>query len=111
MESILVVGAGKIGGTIADMLRQTGDYAVTVADRSAAALDALARTGIATLELDIADTVALRAAMKGRYAVLSAAPYHLTGHVAQAARLAGVRSPPRSSSRPRSATSARGTSW
>ena len=90
MDSILVVGAGKIGGTIADMLRQTGDYAVTVADRSAAALEALARTGIATLELDIADTVALRAAMKGRYAVLSAAPYHLTGHVSQAARLAGV---------------------
>jgi saccharopine dehydrogenase-like NADP-dependent oxidoreductase len=90
VDSILVVGAGKIGGTIADMLRLTGDYTVTVADRSAAALEALARTGIATLELDIADTVALRAAMKGRYAVLSAAPYHLTGHVAQAARLAGV---------------------
>ena len=79
--------AAKIGGTIADMLRQTVDYSVTVADRSAAALDALARTGIATLELDIADAVALRAAMKGRYAVLSAAPYHLTGHVAQAAEL------------------------
>jgi saccharopine dehydrogenase-like NADP-dependent oxidoreductase len=90
VDSILVVGAGKIGGTIADMLCQTGDYAVTVADRSAAALGALAGAGITTLELDIADTVALRSAMKGRYAVLSAAPYHLTGHVAQAARLAGV---------------------
>ena len=29
-------------------------------------------------------------ALKGHYAVLSAAPYHLTGHVAQAARLADV---------------------
>jgi saccharopine dehydrogenase-like NADP-dependent oxidoreductase len=28
--------------------------------------------------------------MKGHYAVLSAAPYHLTGHVAQAARLGGL---------------------
>src|SRR5829696_7722706 len=90
MHSILVVGAGKIGGTIADMLQDTGDYAVTVADRSVAALEAVAANGVATLELDISDAVALKGAMKGHYAVLSAAPYHLTGHVAQAARLAGV---------------------
>ena len=90
MHSILVVGAGKIGATIADMLKDPGNYAVTVADRSAAALEAVARGGVATLEIDISDAVALQAAMKGHYAVLSAAPYHLTGHVAQAARLAGV---------------------
>jgi saccharopine dehydrogenase-like NADP-dependent oxidoreductase len=90
MHSILVIGAGKIGSTIADMLHVTGDYAVTVADRSAAALEAIRRPGVRTLELDIADAVAVRGAMKGHFAVLSAAPYHLTGHVAQAARLAGV---------------------
>jgi saccharopine dehydrogenase-like NADP-dependent oxidoreductase len=90
MHSILIVGAGKIGATIADMLHETGDYAVTVADRSVAALEAVAAHGIATLELDISDAVALQGAMKGHYAVLSAAPYHLTGHIAQAARLADV---------------------
>ena len=90
MHSILIVGAGKIGATIADMLHETGEYAVTVADRSAEALGAVAERGTATLELDIADAVALQNALKGRYAVLSAAPYHLTGHVAQAARLADV---------------------
>jgi saccharopine dehydrogenase-like NADP-dependent oxidoreductase len=90
MHSILIVGAGKIGATLADMLHQTGDYAVAVADRSAEALEAVAARGIATLPLDIADAVALSAALKGRFAVLSAAPYHLTGHVAQAARLADV---------------------
>jgi saccharopine dehydrogenase-like NADP-dependent oxidoreductase len=90
MRSILVVGAGKIGATIADMLHGTGEYAVTVADRSPAALAAVAGQGIGTLDLDVADTVALQAALKGRYAVLSAAPYQLTGHIAQAARLAGV---------------------
>ena len=90
MPSILIVGAGKIGATIADMLHQTGDYAVTVADRSAAALTAVRRPGIATLELDIGDAVALNAALKGHFAVLSAAPYHLTGTIAQAARIAGV---------------------
>src|SRR5215208_6316033 len=90
MNSILIVGAGKIGATIADMLHDTGDYAVTVADHSAGALDAVAERGIATLELDVGDAVALQSAVKGRYAVLSAAPYHLTGHVAQGARLADV---------------------
>ena len=90
MHSILIVGAGKIGASIADMLPDTGDYAVTVADRSPEALEALAQRGIATLDLDIADAVALQNALKGRFAVLSAAPYHLTGHVAQAARLADV---------------------
>ncbi len=90
MHSVLVVGAGKIGATIADMLHRTGDYAVTVADRSPEALRDIAARGVATLDLDMSDAVALKAALKGRYAVLSAAPFHLTGHVAQAARLANV---------------------
>jgi saccharopine dehydrogenase-like NADP-dependent oxidoreductase len=50
----------------------------------------IAARGVATLDLDMSDAVALKAALKGRYAVLSAAPFHLTGHVAQAARLANV---------------------
>ncbi|KAB0268700.1 saccharopine dehydrogenase family protein [Microvirga brassicacearum] len=90
MHSILVIGAGKIGSTIADMLHETGDYAVTVADSSAAALKAVGTPGIKTVQLDFADAVALQAALKGHYAVLSAAPFHLTGHVAKAARLNGV---------------------
>ncbi|MET0428756.1 MAG: saccharopine dehydrogenase NADP-binding domain-containing protein, partial [Microvirga sp.] len=48
MSSTLVVGAGKIGATIASMLHASGDYAVTVADRSPAALAAVAREGIGT---------------------------------------------------------------
>lgn len=90
MHSILVIGAGKIGSTIVDMLNETGNYDVTVADGSATALEAVAGNGIKTIQLDFNDAVALQNALKGHYAVLSAAPYHLTGHVAQAARLAGV---------------------
>lgn len=41
MKEIVVVGAGKIGATIADLLASTGEYAVTVVDRSQAQLDAL----------------------------------------------------------------------
>jgi saccharopine dehydrogenase-like NADP-dependent oxidoreductase len=90
MHSILVIGAGKIGSTIADMLHDSGDYVVTVADNSAAALKAVGTPGVKTVQLDFADAVALQAALKGHYAVLSAAPFHLTGHVAKAARLEGV---------------------
>ncbi|TIU10923.1 MAG: hypothetical protein E5W49_28695, partial [Mesorhizobium sp.] len=32
MKKIIVVGAGKIGSTIAEMLASTGDYHVTLVD-------------------------------------------------------------------------------
>ena len=41
MKSIAIVGAGKIGSTIADFLGHCGDYEVTVIDRSAERLAAL----------------------------------------------------------------------
>ena len=35
MRKVLVIGAGKIGSTIADMLSGSQDYAVTIADHAA----------------------------------------------------------------------------
>ena len=43
MRDILLIGAGKIGETIADMLCASGDYRVTVADRSDLQLQKLPR--------------------------------------------------------------------
>ena len=40
MKNIVIVGAGKIGSMIAELLGGSGDYAVTVVDRSAAAAGA-----------------------------------------------------------------------
>ena len=96
MHNILVIGAGKIGSVVADLLVDTPEergYRVTVADRSAAALAQVTPGGnprLDTLLLDVADPAQLRDALKGRFAVLSAAPYHLTLKVAQAASEAGV---------------------
>ena len=91
MRDILLIGAGKIGETIADMLCATGDYRVTVADRSDLQLQKLPRRpNLKSLALDVGDANALAAALKGRYAVLSAAPYSVTGAIATAARQAGV---------------------
>lgn len=91
MKQIVVVGAGKIGSTIADMLAETGDYKVTVVDRSQAALDALEVGGnVETKQVEIAEAGALDAVLAGKFAVMSAAPFHLTTRIAEAAAKAGV---------------------
>lgn len=91
MKDIIIIGAGKIGGAIALMLAATGDYSVTVADRSDEQLAKLDKhPAIATARLDIADRDALVKVLSGKFAVLSAAPFSLTGLIAEAAKAAGV---------------------
>ena len=91
MKDVVVIGAGHIGSTIASFLSATGDYHVTVADQSAEALAALGvQTRVEHKVLDVANGPAMRALLKGKFAVLSAAPYHLTIHVAEAAKAVGA---------------------
>ncbi len=91
MKNILLIGAGKIGSTIAALLDSSQDYRVTVADSSQAALSGI-KTGarVQVLALDVTDPNALREALEGQFAVLSAAPFHLTTAIAEAAVAAGV---------------------
>lgn len=84
--NVLLLGAGHIGYTIAQLLHNSGDYRVVVADRDATSLSAIAELGIATLELDSADGVALEQAMANQDAVLNALPYHMAIGVAKAAK-------------------------
>lgn len=90
MHEVLIAGAGKIGATIAEMLRSTGDYRVSVADADADQLTPLAERGITVHQANLADKGALAELMKGKFAVLSAAPYFLTGGIAEAAVAARV---------------------
>ena len=91
MKDIAVIGAGKIGSMIADLLGRCGDYRVTVADRDVAQLGRLETASpVQTTEVDVADTASLARLMRGKFAVLSAAPYHLTTRVAEAARASGA---------------------
>ncbi|MCC5781210.1 saccharopine dehydrogenase family protein [Nitratireductor sp. B36] len=91
MKEIVVTGAGRIGSAIADMLVASGDYTVTVADRSAEQLAVLpSHPQISGVEVDLSDTKALAAVLKGKFALLNAAPYHLTVPIAEAAAEAGV---------------------
>src|SRR5262249_50865958 len=89
MKDILIIGAGKIGQVAADLLAATGDYQVTLADRSVAALGGIAPAMRLHMQvIDVTDAAALEQALHGRFAVLSAAPFHLTTRIAEAARRA-----------------------
>ncbi|WP_426240357.1 saccharopine dehydrogenase C-terminal domain-containing protein [Pararhizobium sp. DWP1-1-3] len=91
MKNIVVIGAGKIGSTIARLLAHSGDYQVTLADRSAEQLAMIEKhDAISVAEIDISDSAAMVSLLTGKFAVLSAAPFHLTIAIAEAASKAGV---------------------
>jgi saccharopine dehydrogenase-like NADP-dependent oxidoreductase len=79
MKDIVIVGAGKIGSMIAELLAGSGDYAVTVVDRSQQQLGRLETTAtVKKITADITNGDALQKILTGKFAVLSAAPYHAT---------------------------------
>jgi saccharopine dehydrogenase-like NADP-dependent oxidoreductase len=91
MERIAIVGAGKIGSMIAELLVGSGDYAVTVIDRSETALARLETAAAVTkVAADITQGDTLPKILEGKFAVLSAAPYHATRLIAEAAKAAGA---------------------
>jgi saccharopine dehydrogenase-like NADP-dependent oxidoreductase len=85
MQNVVVVGAGKIGTTVAGLLASAG-YRVTLADRSQAALDRVERhEHIRCLPLNVENSADLLALLNDQFAVISAAPFHLTLRIAEAA--------------------------
>jgi saccharopine dehydrogenase-like NADP-dependent oxidoreductase len=87
MLRVLVLGAGKIGRTVAKLLSRTGDYTVCVADSSDAALARVERKVPAAerLRLDATDPDAVRRALVSYDVVLSALSFHHNPLVASAA--------------------------
>lgn len=91
MRKIAVVGVGKIGSTVVDLLLGSGDYQALVIDRSKDALAAIAMDArVSALAMAIDDPECLAAAVAGCFAVINCAPYHLTTVVARAAKAAGA---------------------
>ena len=92
---VALLGAGHIGQTIARLLAGSGDYLVTLIDRSAAALGRVRGAGITTLAADTENGPALLAALLsggaggGHDIVINALPYHLAVATAGAAAQAG----------------------
>jgi len=85
---ILVLGAGKIGTTLADMLTELYEMPVTLADVQPAPphSDPLLRH----LQLDVQDDAALTAALAAHSLVINALPFFCAARVATAATQRGV---------------------
>jgi saccharopine dehydrogenase-like NADP-dependent oxidoreductase len=95
VHQVLLLGAGKIGRTIADFLGQCGDYHVHVGDVHEPTLERVrqrtAHTGrVSTQLIDVEDPAAIRAAMSGRHTVISALSFSHNRRVAEAALESGL---------------------
>jgi len=86
IRNVVVLGAGKIGSAIVELLAATGDYKITIADRDQALLDRLPPSAAERRRVDVTDTADLHRLMQGKHAVISALPYFHNARVAQAAR-------------------------
>ena len=90
MKNVMLVGGGKIGVAITELLSNTGDYHVTVVDRDAASLERMPHKNVSLKHVELADARAFAQHVKGQDVVLSATPYSLTPTVAEAAKIAGA---------------------
>ena len=91
MRKVAVIGAGKIGSTVVDLLTAFGAYEVLVIDQAPETLAGLKdHPRVTTAATAIDDPAALAQRLKGRFAVVNCAPFHLTVTVARAAAAAGA---------------------
>jgi saccharopine dehydrogenase-like NADP-dependent oxidoreductase len=90
MKNVMLVGGGKIGVAITELLSATGDYHVTVVDRDAASLERMPHKNVTLRQREIGSARDFAADVKGQHVVLSATPYSLTATVAEAAKIAGA---------------------
>lgn len=90
MTSLILLGAGKIGETIAHLLQRTGDYTLTVADHDPTRLEAVEALGMKTVQAQFHDAQELARLIHGNAMVVSALPFYLTPTVAGAAVKAGA---------------------
>jgi saccharopine dehydrogenase-like NADP-dependent oxidoreductase len=97
MFPVMVVGAGRIGGSIAKLLHNSGDYEITVADHDTGALERVAAAvPMRLLKLEVDHdirhlTTELRSLANGRRAaVLSACSFDVNRFIARSALEAGV---------------------
>lgn len=88
MKRVMIIGAGKIGETAAFLLKESGDYQVTLADNNEALLQKNTDNSIRKMKLDVNNPAALQQALQEEDMVLSACPFFLNVKIAQAAAAA-----------------------
>jgi saccharopine dehydrogenase-like NADP-dependent oxidoreductase len=90
--SLILLGAGKIGDAILNLLSHSGDYKLTVADRDPhrlAHVRAMNFPDLTIVQADISDSETVTDLIDGHDVTLSACPYFLTPVIAAAAKKAG----------------------
>lgn len=90
---IILLGAGKIGDAIVNLLSHADDYQLTVADRDPQRLShvrAMCFPNVSVVEADIANPGTAFDLIDGHHITLSACPYFLTPVIAAAAKKAGA---------------------
>jgi saccharopine dehydrogenase-like NADP-dependent oxidoreductase len=90
MKKVMLVGGGKIGIAITELLSSTGDYQVTVVDRDAASLERMPEKNVSLRRVQVRDAREFAGEVEGHDIVLSATPYTLTEIIAEAAKRAGA---------------------
>lgn len=104
MHKVLVLGGGKVGKSVAELLLACGEgaYGITLADRDEANLreaqDNIARlksmvphkVEFGTEKVDASDRAAVRSLLKGQNAVVCMLPYDLVAGIAEDANELGV---------------------
>jgi len=76
IQSVVVLGLGKVGALVAELLHLTG-FRVTGAD-----LEPAAKRNFSTIHLDVTDDDAVRNALTQHDAVISCLPYHFNLRIA-----------------------------
>jgi len=87
---LTLVGAGKIGQAIVQLLSAAPEFDITVIDRDEGALVPLRARGVRAYEVDLMDPISLAAQIDGQDMVMSAAPFYATSIIATEARNAGA---------------------
>ncbi|HJV85908.1 MAG TPA: saccharopine dehydrogenase C-terminal domain-containing protein [Noviherbaspirillum sp.] len=90
---LILLGAGKIGDAIVNLLSHAGDYQLTVADRDPQRLAHVRAMGcpdVRVVQADIGDPDTAAGLIKGHDVTLSACPFFLTPVIASAAKKVGA---------------------
>lgn len=91
MHNLAIMGAGRIGASIARLLDESGDYKILLTDQYSHTLDAVELTDRVEKRLmKIGDPESLNRALEGCEAVVSACGYDVNPVIAEAAARAGV---------------------
>jgi saccharopine dehydrogenase-like NADP-dependent oxidoreductase len=88
---LILLGAGKIGDAILNLLSHSGDYEITVADRDAERLNYVDKENfpnVTSVCSDLNDQTKVSQLIQGHDVTLSACPYFLTPMIANAAKTA-----------------------